>query len=322
MDFNKSGSIDVNDFVEFATNYGVSRANGKAVNFSEGFLKQYIGATIQGEGDADLAKLLDQAVGEWEAKLGIDLDVNIQIKVKNYEDTQLGESYIVSLADDGRPLTGVIVLDTDAAGLYWSINTDEVLEGKYDLYTVILHEVGHVLGFTDQYSAFTKVAKGAEFDGSHASDASDLMYETINPGERKEVSDFDASVVNGAYQYAQTNNVYLTFAGSAAMTGTQSAETFQPEIASGIVEQAEWTKTLETKVYEELDRIVAANRDSVFAATEDDAPILDSFSADEFAFNLATKQETADSLFDDLSWIDGDDAEPDQELDVELKLEF
>ena len=322
LDFNKSGSIDASDFVEFATNYGASRANGKAVNFSEGFLKQYIGATIQGEGDADLAKLLDQAVGEWEAKLGIDLDVNIQIKVKNYEDTQLGESYIVSLADDGRPLTGVIVLDTDAAGLYWSINTDEVLEGKYDLYTVILHEVGHVLGFTDQYSAFTKVAKGAAFDGSHASDASDLMYETINPGERKEVSDFDASVVNGAYQYAQTNNVYLTFAGSAAMTGTQSAETFQPEIASGIVEQAEWTKTLETKVYEELDRIVAANRDSVFAATEDDAPILDDFSAGEFVFNLATKQETKDSLFDDLSWIDGDDAETDQELDVELKPEF
>ena len=322
LDFNKSGSIDVNDFVEFATNYGVSRANGKTVNFSEGFLKQYIGATIQGEGDADLAKLLDQAVGEWEAKLGTDLDVNIQIKVKNYEDTQLGESYIVSLADDGRPLTGVIVLDTDAAGLYWSINTDEVLEGKYDLYTVILHEVGHVLGFTDQYSAFTKVAKGAEFDGSHASDASDLMYETINPGERKEVSDFDASVVNGAYQYAQNNNVYLTYTGSAAMTGTQSAETFQPEIASGIVEQAEWTKTLETKVYEELDRIVAANRDSVFAETEDDAPILDDFSAGEFVFNLATKQETADSLFDDLSWIDGDDAEDVQELDVELKPEF
>ena len=118
MDFNKSGSIDASDFVEFATNYGASRANGKAVNFSEGFLKQYIGATIQGEGDADLAKLLDQAVGEWEAKLGTDLDVNIQIKVKNYDDTQLGESYIVSLADDGRPLTGVIVLDTDAAGLY------------------------------------------------------------------------------------------------------------------------------------------------------------------------------------------------------------
>ena len=322
LDFDKSGSIDVNDFVEFATNYGVTRANGKAIKFSDGFLKQYIGATIQGEGDADLTKLLDQAVGEWEAKLGIDLDVNIQLKVKNYDDTQLGESYIVSLADDGRPLTGVIVLDTDAAGLYWSINTDEVLEGKYDLYTVILHEVGHVLGFTDQYSAFTKVAKGAEFDGSHAADASDLMYETINPGERKEVSDFDAGVVNGAYQYAQNNNVYLTFAGSAAMTGTQSAETFQPEIASGIVEQAEWTKTLETKVYEELDRIVAANRDSVFAATEDDAPILDDFSADEFVFNLATRQETADSLFDDLSWIDGDDAETDQELDVELKPEF
>lgn len=321
LDFDKSGSIDASDFVEFATNYGVSRANGKAVNFSEGFLKQYIGATIQGEGDADLAKLLNQAVGEWEAKLGTDLDVNIQIKVKDYSDTQLGESYIVSLADDGRPLTGVIVLDTDAAGLYWSINTDEVLEGKYDLYTVILHEVGHVLGFTDQYSAFTKVAKGAEFDGSHASDASDLMFETINPGERKEVSDFDASVVNGAYQYAQNNNVYLTFAGS-AMTGTQSAETFQPEIASGIVEQAQWTKTLETKVYEELDRIVAANRDSVFAETEDDAPILDDFSAGEFVFNLATKQETADSLFDDLSWMTGDDAEPDQELDVELKPEF
>ncbi len=321
LDFNKSGSIDASDFVEFATNYGVTRANGKAVNFSEGFLKQYIGATIQGEGDADLAKLLNQAVGEWEAKLGTDLDVNIQIKVKNYEDTQLGESYIVSLADDGRPLTGVIVLDTDAAGLYWSINTDEVLEGKYDLYTVILHEVGHVLGFTDQYSAFTKVAKGAEFDGSHAADASDLMYETINPGERKEVSDFDANVVNSAYQYAQNNNVYLTFAGS-AMTGTQSAETFQPEIASGIVEQTQWTKTLETKVYEELDKIVTANRDSIFAVVEDDAPILDSFSADEFAFNLATKQETADSLFDDLSWIDGDDAETDQELDVELKPEF
>lgn len=325
MDFDKSGKVDLNDFTAFAVNFGASRENGQAVQFPEGFEQQYIGTKLEGDGDAQLSELVEKAVQEWETKLGIELNVSIQLKVTDFSDAKLGESYIVSLSGKGTPEIGTITLDANAAGLNWSINTADVADGQYDLYTVILHEVGHLLGYTDQYSAFDAIARGdAAIVGSHTTDSSDLMYETINPGERKEVSDADAKTVSDAYDYAKTNGASLTYVGSsdlaAAITGAVSAMPTQPEaavtLASNIVKQEDWTATLETKVLEALNKIANENRDSVF--TEADSPILEDFNADDFAFDLAGNQAEDNGLFDDLSWISDDSAPAEEKLEVEL----
>ena len=49
--------------------------------------------------------------------------------------------------DLGEVEGGAIVLDVDAAGWAWSVDPAAVEPGRMDLYSVLLHEVGHLLGF-------------------------------------------------------------------------------------------------------------------------------------------------------------------------------
>lgn len=83
--------------------------------------------------------------------------------------------------------TGLVILDNDAAGTGWFIDSSPLdnsefstaargsdMEatagspaiGRYDLFTVLLHEFGHVMGY------------------GHSSDPADLMASTLDPGVR------------------------------------------------------------------------------------------------------------------------------------------
>jgi hypothetical protein len=62
----------------------------------------------------------------------------------------------VTVADLGGTLlgtasTGRIIIDDNAAGAGWSTSTTSVQSGKYDLLTVLMHEMGHLLGLDDVY---------------------------------------------------------------------------------------------------------------------------------------------------------------------------
>ena len=69
---------------------------------------------------------------------GVDIDAlgPIELRVEPLAGLDLGEV-------DG----GAIVLDADAAGWAWSIDLAAVEPARIDLYSVLLHEVGHLLGF-------------------------------------------------------------------------------------------------------------------------------------------------------------------------------
>jgi hypothetical protein len=88
---------------------------------------------------------------------------------------------IGNLDDEGAlGLTGSsrIVLDDDALGYGWYVGSmsETVPDGTMDLLTVLTHEMGHVLGFSD-------------LDGQSTPDS--LMAGTLQPGQRRSVSSAD-----------------------------------------------------------------------------------------------------------------------------------
>ena len=75
-----------------------------------------------------------------------------------------------------------IYLDTDAAGFGWFVDaTGGVTDGRMDLLTVVMHEIGHILGFDHDDSA-----------------AASLMDETLDAGARYVMHDDGPSMVSNA----------------------------------------------------------------------------------------------------------------------------
>jgi predicted Zn-dependent protease len=81
-------------------------------------------------------------------------------------------------------------LDGNAAGYGWYLDPtpdrddDDLLEGRMDLLTVVLHEMGHLLGF------------------EHTQEEEDLMSVGLQPGMRRlpTVDDVDQVLANGDWR--------------------------------------------------------------------------------------------------------------------------
>jgi hypothetical protein len=147
---------------------------------------------------------------------------------------QLAEAIVTKFDSLGRPIGGTILIDDDANGIGWYIDptpldnseftsynsqfsakatTNSVAYGKYDLFTTVLHEMGHIAGFITGHEAFDshiqtingrKVFVGDDFtailtpDGSHLDSKLyplDLMNTTLTPGDRKLPSDLNVSIL-------------------------------------------------------------------------------------------------------------------------------
>ncbi|MEM7456262.1 MAG: S8 family serine peptidase [Planctomycetota bacterium] len=123
-------------------------------------------AIAQNVGDIDLSdieSLRDEAVEFWRHR-GFDTSplASVEFAVSDLRNNVLGVQY-----------GNAIVIDSNAAGHGWYVDSDistlESFEGM-DLYTTMLHELGHVLGQNDIYDA---------------SRSSDVMYGYLSAGERR-----------------------------------------------------------------------------------------------------------------------------------------
>ncbi len=148
----------------------------------------------------------------------------MQLVVRDFGGLQLGEGQILDVNAEGRPVRGRITIDDDANGLGWYAGLQQpIAEGKYDLYTVLLHEIGHTLGFTQAYGGFASYvgtdAQGntvfagpgftAPLDGTaqhldSQADRSDLMNVALEPGVRKLPSAMDVQILQASYEAART----------------------------------------------------------------------------------------------------------------------
>ena len=119
----------------------------------------------------------------WSDLLQPDTQLDIDFQITDLPTGQLAEATITSFDDNETPNTGTILIDHDANGVGWFIDstpldnsefsgsrgaeeqgsrgetyllapTESEASGKYDLLTTVLHELAHLYGFVDGYQGF------------------------------------------------------------------------------------------------------------------------------------------------------------------------
>ncbi|MCB1099682.1 MAG: hypothetical protein KDN22_29190, partial [Verrucomicrobiae bacterium] len=180
----------------------------------------------------------DDAVGfaiDWWAEAGVHAPMTLYVSISDLPTGQLGTSSILSYTDAGLPKSGSLVLDVNADGAGWFIDSSPFehdgflvnpqtlsgpavpgsdADGRFDLITVIAHELGHLYGFTDDVGGFagsiTTDTAGQPYiaingslaaltddrDHLHSSAyADDLMNATLRAGIRRLPSALDAAIL-------------------------------------------------------------------------------------------------------------------------------
>jgi predicted outer membrane repeat protein len=263
MDFDKSGRVDVRDLRELISNYGKRKSQNPQVSFPDSFGQKWVGTSLDVvSGDDSIEQVIEAAVDTWETALGLDEPLEVEVIVRDFGTAQLGSGQTTEYNADHIPVAGRVAIDDDANGLGWHVDvTDLPAGGGYDLYTVLLHEIGHVLGFTRYYSGFGSLVEtggtgdltfvGSDFTvaldptGLHTDDPAlpdDLMNDTLDPGVRKTPSDISVQMLLEAYASAQGGS---GSGGASPIYGTNSSDSVaepvllqSPEAAQTFVEES------------------------------------------------------------------------------------
>jgi len=222
LDFDHSGRVNFGDFAHFAANFQRQKGAGVDLQFPATYTQRWIGSVGDLTGDVSIGELLDEATGTWQQALGLADPIDVQLIFHDFAEAQLGSGRILAVDDEGRPAMGRVIADDGAQGLGWYSGLDApVVGGRYDLYTVLLHEIGHTLGFTQAYAGFAShvqtdgdgntIFAGSDFtatlDGSgHHLDPQenpdDLMNPGLAPGERRLPSLTDVRILQASYEAA------------------------------------------------------------------------------------------------------------------------
>ena len=114
---------------------------------------------------AELAPVVKEAVALW-AGAGLDSQQLAALNSVTYQIANLSPEGDLGLTGLG---SNVVTLDATGDGHGWSTGST-VTSGEYDLLTVVMHELGHVIGVDDVSPALRP---------------DDLMDQTLSPGERR-----------------------------------------------------------------------------------------------------------------------------------------
>ncbi|WP_417385744.1 hypothetical protein [Gimesia sp.] len=187
-DLNQSNRVDYRDLILFVGNYGKSKLNGSEVNYPANYPEawdQPLVVAPQASTQISVDQLTQSAAEETLEKAIT--TVSPTLSSSQISKVETVSIQIVDLENGtlGRATPGTIYLDVNAAGYGWFVDEsptdhsefafdsrltlialpDSEAAGHVDLWTVILHELGHLLGY------------------EHAEEG--LMEETLAPGVRK-----------------------------------------------------------------------------------------------------------------------------------------
>ena len=157
-----------------------------------------------GADDPRLTEAFQSALSTWQTTLGLAALPNIQLSVADLGDARLASTAIASVNSAGPPASSVITVDDDGAGRGWDTADDQTVSAdRYDLCTVLLHEVGHALGFHEAADSLSRsdLAFEAYFDdfGHVLGQSDDLMSEVLPLGTQRLPSDLDVEILRLAY---------------------------------------------------------------------------------------------------------------------------
>lgn len=354
MDFNNNGSVDIQDLVSFANNYGKARSGDVQIQYPENFFRTWIGTTLLTNGDANVSDTLGEAIEAWSEKLGEELNINIQIIVKDYENVDggiLGETIILGADEAGKPDSAVIYLDSDALGMGWFVNSDgDVPAEQYDLYTVLLHELGHALGMSNSYEGYRDLigtngsyaaqdGKTYLVFGGHVYTENDLMNDTIDPGKRLEISDVDAEIVSKARENGGSiipsgpdsacGSISVQHVASASVPelcaiGTTESDSTVATVASGIMEETAWNEMLIDVAVKSVVATEIQLKDAAWEEMTETKNVDSEASLEELGATgslTAAVDSAIDALFADVDFVSEAESIFDEALKVELNDE-
>ncbi len=195
-DFDQSDRVNFRDLILFASNYGKQKQLDSNVtypsNYPDAWNNNLVVATVSA--NEEPAENLAQSSADRMLETAI-TSLASQQPERDQSQLKAIEIQVIDLEDGvlGRAVGNTIYVDLDAAGFGWFVDAtpldhseyqpDSALTlialpesgafGRIDLWTVIQHELGHILGF------------------DHSDDG--VMEETLLPGVRKEI-DWDESL--------------------------------------------------------------------------------------------------------------------------------
>ncbi|MCB1092825.1 MAG: hypothetical protein KDL87_14915, partial [Verrucomicrobiae bacterium] len=168
--------------------------------------------TIGIPGAEAVLRAAEEAVAWWSELGGFAPRVNIIVTVTDLDPGVLGYGEITGFGADGRPLSGMLILDSDGNGKGWNWGETAVPD-HYDLTTTIAHELGHIFGFTTVFEGYAGLVETAadgsaylKIDGGNVPLAPDrehlnvgLMAWSLGLGVRKTPGQLEGAILQAAW---------------------------------------------------------------------------------------------------------------------------
>jgi len=192
------------------------------------------GAPILESIDMQLSPVVQEAVRGWLRMIPRAGPIQIKVEFSDLPGATVGRTTNIRSSQHGLPSSGTVILDVNAAGVGWFVDdtpsdhkefvdvlgatafraaTGSVAKGKYDVLTVLTHEMGHLLGLDASAGHLSnhmqtldgsQVLAGEDFtvtlttDGHHIDDAAhphQALNEMLEPGVRRLPGVLDVAVI-------------------------------------------------------------------------------------------------------------------------------